>query len=69
MAQTGGTFDALRDNVKKTVGEMIAPTRITERMTPAPKLRGESTPGLMRTRNLLRGIRTSSIPKGHPKRG
>jgi hypothetical protein len=59
MAQTGGIFDALRDNVKKTVAAPMVPKR------------PEAVPGLMATRNELKSHRTRTIPKGHvpTKRG
>lgn len=57
MAQTRGILPTSTDNVKKTA------------ITPLMPKRRESVPGLMATRNILKGIRTSTIPKGHPKRG
>jgi hypothetical protein len=50
MAQTRGILPASSDNTKKTVKAIITP-------------RTEATPGLMRTRNLLKGIRSSTLPK------
>jgi hypothetical protein len=56
MAQTRGLLPASGDNTKKTVKAVIQPRR-------------ETVPGLMSTRNTLKGIRSSTLPKGHPKRG
>jgi hypothetical protein len=59
MAQTRGLLPASGDNVKKKLAVPLPPAQP----------RRESVPGLMATRNTLKGIRSSTIPKGHPKRG
>lgn len=57
MAQTSGIVPAGSDRTKKTVTAILQPKRT------------EATPGLLSTRNTLKGIRSSTIPKGHAPRG
>ena len=65
MAQTSGLIPANTDNVKK---KAMTPLIQVPAMPKKPR-RQEAVPGLMATRNTLRGIRTSTIPNGHPTRG
>ena len=50
MAQTSGQFPALTDNTKKKVTAILKP-------------RTEAVSGMMATRNILKGIRQSTLPK------